>query len=173
MLKTCAKCKENKPNSEFSANKKKTKDGLQSWCKVCHRAYLVEWVQTPDGLTSRRQSVYKAHSDPVKKVKIRELERKAHQKPESKARKKRWKLMREYGVTPEQVIAMADAQGNVCAICQIEGRKLNIDRRHSDGVVRGLLCRGCNVSIGFMGDSPELLARAIAYLKKDPPKGSI
>lgn len=37
-MKTCSKCKETKPLSEFSKNKR-SKDGLDSRCKECVRAY--------------------------------------------------------------------------------------------------------------------------------------
>lgn len=37
-MKTCYKCEEEKPDSEFSRNDSKA-DGLQSQCKSCHREY--------------------------------------------------------------------------------------------------------------------------------------
>lgn len=43
-MKTCTKCEEIKPKSEFYADKRHG-DGLCSWCKACHRA---------DGLERKR-----------------------------------------------------------------------------------------------------------------------
>lgn len=37
-MKTCTKCKETKPVSEFTRDKSK-KDGLRTTCKACHKAY--------------------------------------------------------------------------------------------------------------------------------------
>jgi predicted transcriptional regulator YheO len=36
---------------------------------------------------------------------------------------------------------------------------------HYGDKVRGLLCVNCNVALGKLGDSPEKLARALAYVK--------
>ena len=60
-----------------------------------------------------------------------------------------------------------------CDICQKinHGRYgLSVDHNHKTGEIRGLLCRKCNMAIGLIGDSPDTLARAIAYLLKDPPQ---
>lgn len=53
----------------------------------------------------------------------------------------------------------------VCTICKTEG-KLHVDHDHSTGLTRGLLCHSCNVGLGHMRDSPDILRSAIAYLKK-------
>lgn len=78
-----------------------------------------------------------------------------------------------FGITPEQYTQMLEAQGGVCAICcQPErgraknGRikKLAVDHDHETGAVRGLLCANCNKGIGNLGDDPERLMAAAAYL---------
>lgn len=38
-MKTCTKCKATKKESEYYANKERTKDGLHSWCIECVRYY--------------------------------------------------------------------------------------------------------------------------------------
>ena len=35
-METCTRCRETKPLSDFPLNKRK-KNGLSSWCRVCHR----------------------------------------------------------------------------------------------------------------------------------------
>ena len=45
-MKRCTKCGEEKEEGEFSRDKWK-KDGLQSWCRVCYRAYLKAAKQDP------------------------------------------------------------------------------------------------------------------------------
>ena len=42
--------------------------------------------------------------------------------------------------------------------------KLAVDHCHKTGKIRGLLCGGCNTSIGSFEDNPELLKNAIKYL---------
>ena len=43
-MKTCSKCKETKPKSEFYKSKK-SKDGLQSRCNSCNKATVTEWYR--------------------------------------------------------------------------------------------------------------------------------
>lgn len=81
----------------------------------------------------------------------------------------------KYNITPAEYQAMHDAQGGVCAICknperarhQTRGRpkRLAIDHDHQTGTVRGLLCSGCNLVLGFANDSHETLVLAAEYLK--------
>lgn len=51
-----------------------------------------------------------------------------------------------------------------CAICGLE-RRLYKDHCHESGRRRGMLCIRCNVGIGQLGDSPELLEIAAAYIR--------
>ncbi|MEE1740837.1 endonuclease domain-containing protein [Streptomyces sp. BE147] len=40
-----------------------------------------------------------------------------------------------------------------------------VDHRHGAGRVRGVMCCNCNSAIGKLGDDPDTLRRAIAYLE--------
>lgn len=70
----------------------------------------------------------------------------------------------KYNLTPEQLEEMKSACAGKCAICQITA-DLVVDHDHSTGAVRGLLCNDCNMGIGRLKDSTDILARAILYLK--------
>ena len=48
MFKTCSKCGKSKPASEFYKNRR-SKDGLYSYCKVCHQGYVRNYIETPLG----------------------------------------------------------------------------------------------------------------------------
>lgn len=37
IIKTCTKCKEEKPAADFPPRKRGSKDGLNSWCRACYR----------------------------------------------------------------------------------------------------------------------------------------
>lgn len=72
-------------------------------------------------------------------------------------------VFRTYGIHRDALLEMVKAQNNRCLICGQEG-DLVIDHDHATGVVRGLLCRGCNTGIGLLGDDCERMRSAIAYL---------
>lgn len=73
-----------------------------------------------------------------------------------------------YGITPAQFDAMITAQGNRCPICSIEfdgsPRQQHVDHCHETGVVRGILCRDCNLGLGRFADNTANLQGAIEYL---------
>ncbi len=88
--------------------------------------------------------------------------------PAKKAASVRRTRLRQYGLTPEQYDAMAEAQGGCCAICggqNQNGRLLSIDHDHETGVVRALLCAPCNTGIGMFVESEDRLLKAIEYLR--------
>lgn len=66
------------------------------------------------------------------------------------------------------------AQRNRCALCgtgitartKAPGDRSALDHNHITGAYRGVLCGSCNVGLGNFCDSPELLQKAIDYLKR-------
>lgn len=88
--------------------------------------------------------------------------------PERRAREAAKVRDGKYGLAPGDYDQMLEAQGGGCAICSRTcptGRSLAVDHCHTTGAVRGLLCADCNRSLGMMGDSPERLRSAAAYLE--------
>ncbi|OFW52614.1 MAG: hypothetical protein A2146_03735 [Actinobacteria bacterium RBG_16_67_10] len=79
--------------------------------------------------------------------------------------------MREYlyGIKPAEFDALLDSQGGRCAICRTEtaGGKggWHVDHDHATGRIRGLLCHGCNIALGYFRDDPDRLRAAMAYLE--------
>ncbi len=70
-----------------------------------------------------------------------------------------------YGLTRERYEEMVAAQMGRCAICcTVPADQLVIDHCHKTNLVRGLLCDGCNASIGRLGDTAAALERAYYYL---------
>lgn len=135
-LKICPKCEFEKKITEFTVERSR-KDGRYPYCKDCQRE------------------------------KLRPLMRKIMMsRPEQK---KKGTLKHFYGITLQQFTAMLEIQNNTCAICgrhQDElGYILGVDHDHCTGKIRGLLCRRCNVLLGFAKDSIEILEKAILYLK--------
>ena len=112
---------------------------------------------------NKRQRKYRAQNP----EKARESNRKWRAADPEKVREsiRKSHLRRKYGLTPEQYSALVDAQCGQCAICGRGDEYLCVDHSHSAGIVRGLLCHGCNKAVGFLHDSPDLLRKAANYLE--------
>lgn len=84
------------------------------------------------------------------------------------------RLRVSYGITMRQYEAILEMQGGVCAICGTPPGAivLAVDHDHrccpgkkSCGkCLRGLLCDGCNLTLGRVRDSKPVLHKAIEYL---------
>jgi hypothetical protein len=146
-IKTCPKCKENLPASAFNLSNRR--DGYQTYCRACHNKMQRE----------------KYNSDPEAKAKRQLREGRRKEKDPLVSRKA--ELKRLYGITWEDYLKIFQEQGEVCAICKEDcstKKMLSVDHDHKTGKVRGLLCNGCNTSLGRFKDSVILLQRAIDYL---------
>jgi recombination endonuclease VII len=64
---------------------------------------------------------------------------------------------------------IAKEQGERCAMCHQRKEYLLVDHDHDTGEIRGLICRSCNVRLGFMGDGIGALHLAYAYLRRARP----
>lgn len=82
-----------------------------------------------------------------------------------------------YGVTRDELNGMREACGNRCEICggppTSKHGRLAVDHDHDTGVVRGLLCGGCNRGLGAFGDSVARLHKAALYLARHKAKGEV
>lgn len=81
-------------------------------------------------------------------------------------------LKKRYGITIDDYNRMLHIQNGGCAICgiqeevykQVKGRNFDVDHCHSTGKVRGLLCYGCNVTLGFVKEDVKILENIISYI---------
>lgn len=136
-MKTCSECGQTLALSEFYKHAS-GKNGLRSECRTCILKRNADWDQ--NNLARRR------------------------------AISKRGSLRRNYNLTESKYAQMVSSQNGVCAICgrmqtQKAYKRLDVDHCHKTGIVRGLLCNSCNVSIGRMNDDPALLRKAAEYLE--------
>lgn len=74
--------------------------------------------------------------------------------------------------TTENLIKIFNESKEKCAICnKIEGesqyKRNHIDHNHKTGKIRGMLCPNCNTGLGSFKESPELLLKAIEYIKNN------
>lgn len=77
------------------------------------------------------------------------------------------RLWKEYGLSEADYTTMLNGQGGKCAICTKElGNDVCVDHDHATGMVRALLCRKCNLGLGYLMDDPEVLRAAAAYVER-------
>ena len=79
-----------------------------------------------------------------------------------------YNMMRYHGITLEELDKLRIIQDNKCAICKrdlIPGKSTHLDHDHKTNKNRGLLCTSCNLGIGGLGDSSEIVLSAYKYLK--------
>jgi hypothetical protein len=80
-------------------------------------------------------------------------------------------LRKKFGIGIDEFESLLASQNNLCKICKTDtprGRgSFVVDHNHTTGKIRGLLCTECNVGLGMMKDSIEILEKAITYLKED------
>ena len=91
-----------------------------------------------------------------------------------KACKEKTRQQKKFGVS--SVEKMLIAQNGKCPICEEDlhlvsryngdPQRACTDHDHITGKTRGLLCRGCNVSLGKFKDNIRILENAIAYLRR-------
>lgn len=86
-------------------------------------------------------------------------------------------LRYRYGLDAKSHEEMTIAQGNRCAICDASGgetraTRLYVDHNHTTGVVRKLLCPGCNIAIGIIEQGVERISQLAAYLSYHEPENT-
>jgi len=75
-------------------------------------------------------------------------------------------LQKAYGLSLAEYDALVSRQGGLCAVCEHpprSGHRLHVDHDHQTGVVRALLCGGCNSALGLMDENPDLLFKLFDY----------
>lgn len=146
--KSCTKCRNYRPVSEFSKEAKR-KDGLHPHCRSCVKEYEAKRWASEKFRESRREYQSERFS-------TSESYRKS---------KRNQRMKKRYGITISEYEERMALQEGKCAICnESPKRSLHVDHCHISGNFRGLLCGSCNRAIGLMQDDPERLQSAIEYL---------
>lgn len=142
-MKKCTKCSVMHPEDFFNWKVRDVKRSLV--CKDCHREYRKKHYQE-----NRKKYIEKA---------------------------KRWKTandpaFKRHNLKEEEFGKMLSKFDGMCWCCKTVPATV-IDHDHGccssstscGKCVRGLLCRGCNLSIGRLGDSLDGVRRAVVYLE--------
>ncbi|MFJ7178972.1 endonuclease VII domain-containing protein [Streptomyces massasporeus] len=137
-VKRCSRCKQHKSRAAFAGNKA-MKDDLQRCREIKPHA---EWDRNgtaSDGLSTACKA-------------CRAIEGRARH------------LKRHYGLTEAERDEMITSQRGLCVIC-LKAPAVHVDHCRKTGRVRGVLCFNCNSAIGKLGDDPDAVRRAAAYLE--------
>lgn len=128
--------------------------------------YMKIWRQSSKGKQTARRSGKKWREslrggDARRQYRHSEAGIKAHTKNH---------LARTYGMSIEEYNMRYTNQSGCCAICQKHQTELNhvlcVDHDHATGIIRGLLCKKCNLAIAFAEDNVDILRRMIRYLNR-------
>ena len=158
-MKRCVKCGESRPASEFQVQR-----------------------VSPRGVTYYKARCNGCVAESRRRLRATSIEHRARKNAQAlawrKANPEKYQrsvvdatLRYKYGIGFDDYERLLAAQGGGCAICGNKrshskgGGRFHVDHCHATGVVRGLLCQGCNTTLGQMRDSPELLKRAAEYLE--------
>jgi hypothetical protein len=158
-VKKCNKCGSSYPATEEFFRKRVGKSGKESvWspCRKCERKYTKEWYAS------------RTEEQKAKVLKRGRTRSKIWQRENQLHIRTKW-LQKQYGLTLSEFGAMVVDQNGGCAICGTEidlndKHSCNVDHRHADGFVRGILCSKCNQGIGLFNDDPMLLLSAAQYV---------
>lgn len=179
--KTCSKCGVEKRLDDFYRDKLKP-DGRRSSCKACkprvERKRPKAYVSVEDkrcskcGTTKPSEQFYKnsGSKDRLASACKDCTDEARSKRSEEQTRKQRYKYT--FGITLEDYERLFAQQRGRCAICTTtcpgHTKHFHVDHCHKTGVVRGLLCAPCNMGIGQLGDDPDRIEAAAAYLRKAP-----
>lgn len=163
--KECARAQSAKRRRDKPEECKKAGD---KWRKENPEKARKWYTKNPEA--ARKKASDKYWADPEK---AREKSRMRNVKNPNATRRvrKRSKIKAAYGLTLEDYERLISAQ-TACDICGATGGRKNLDHDHKTGVLRGVLCTRCNLSLGASKDSIGLLEKMIAYLK-NPPFGTL
>lgn len=130
--KKCTRCATGKDVGDFTKDSR-SKDGLQSWCKVCRKNFDAGKDRTEKNRIARE----KYHQA-------------GPESPEKRRQRRSARLFRSYGITAEEWDQLLDLQGDRCALCRgTSPGRWHTDHCHKDGHVRGIVCRPCNFAVGW------------------------
>lgn len=198
-MKTCSNstCPNINPQPLNCFNKNpQTKDGLHSYCKICHSQKASAWnVKNKEQRIINQKQWYENNAEYAiskakkwqkknpQKVK-KNVEHWRSENAEYYSRKnKDSKLKRKFGLSITEYDAMFAAQNSLCAICNKsekaidkrtnKPRALAVDHCHLTGNIRQLLCNRCNHVLGLIEDNLDMCDRIKEYLWQNKSKSGI
>ena len=143
----CTKCGVWKERSveNFCYRKESGFTGWETICRKCKTARSRKWMKDNHAHVTAKAKEWKRNN------------------PEKVAEQKR---RHDHGLTNGAYLAMYQAQEGKCLLCLIYYPSLHVDHCHETKIIRGLLCRHCNMALGQFKDDVARIARAVQYLEE-------
>ncbi|MFC8078689.1 endonuclease VII domain-containing protein [Streptomyces sp. NPDC057307] len=172
--KKCPRCQRLLEREAFAGNRSMS-DGLQVYCRECAANYYRQSQEAKGRAVRVKVPVPRGHKrcpqcGEVKSYAEWELNPTSSDGYASYCklcraqRNQESYFKRKYGITMAERDEMISSQMGICVIC-LSAPAAHVDHCHETGRVRGVLCFNCNSAIGKLGDDPDTLRRAIAYLE--------
>lgn len=119
----------------------------------------------------RRAAAQAAYYLDIDKSRAERIVRQNRYKKKNPKRHRELNFKSKYGITVVERDAILAAQGNCCAACKTtepggKYKAWHMDHCHETKKTRGVLCHGCNVSLGHMKDSAERLRLLADYIER-------
>jgi hypothetical protein len=165
-MKICINCKQEKRFDEFKS-KHDGSNRLSSYCKPCCVTLKREYRATDQGRKLQNEAVRKYRVKNRERLLVSEAKRR--QTPAHKKYVREYHLQKTYGITLAEKDQMFLDQKGCCASCGdiFESVKAtHTDHIHGTKIVRGLLCRNCNIALGLVKDDIKRLHALITYLER-------
>lgn len=156
---------------------------LRVWGRYCTKKCAIRGQRKVAVSEGRCSSCRKDPARPGKRLcaKCIEYRRSSHRRklsedPDTVKRNYRYySLKYRFGVDEEKYKLLLAQQNGRCAVCGTSDpgthtrragklQYFQVDHDHATGLIRGLLCRLCNIGLGVFKDDPQRLMAAIRYL---------
>ena len=147
--KWCNSCKLPWPEENF-VKSSTSSDGFAPTCKSCRSKYMRKrYERDKDKINAKSKEWQLKNPERIRQT------------------KQRYKLKSKYGITEEEYRELIQKQKGLCANDNCSNFLTDIDHCHKTGLIRGLLCKSCNLTLGLIKDDVSLLQGLINYLNGD------
>jgi hypothetical protein len=172
----CSTCKKEKTKEYFEWRSDNQK--YRGQCRKCHKGYETLKGQFKQRIIDGKKECGKCKQN--KPITQYHVDQNTSSKLTSwcKACKKKYQVENQeqirtktvstrYGVSLDRARELRAV--NTCAICGADTTNplmKAIDHCHQTGTVRGVLCKYCNIGLGFFNDNPETMQSAVDYINR-------
>lgn len=156
-MKTCIKCKLDKPNEAFHQKLGKP----QARCKFCRSKYMAEHYKANSKVEKAKRKAWYENN------KLRVLEKGKENRRLNPEKYRFDRRLKKYDITKDQYFQKLKDQNNSCGICSLPFTETpSIDHCHETGLFRGLLHDNCNTGFGLLKENIAIFESCIEYAKK-------